>query len=73
LVYGHLIGTADGQLCLRGINEYQVDQKAEECDKRQDNKAFRQVITVSPEHMKFYMLNTYVLLLIRLCIAGNIF
>jgi hypothetical protein len=34
LVYGHLVGTADGQLCLRGINEYQVDQKAEDCDKR---------------------------------------
>ncbi len=40
LVYGHLVGTADGQLRLRGTGEYQADQKAEDCDRRQDNKAF---------------------------------
>jgi hypothetical protein len=34
LVYGHLVGAADGQLRLRGIGEYQVDQKTEDCDRR---------------------------------------
>jgi hypothetical protein len=40
LVYGHLVGTTDGQLRLRFIGKYQIYQKTGGSDRRQDNKAF---------------------------------